>query len=334
VLALGGAGLVEETVLRQEGERRLRVTAAPGRALGFRDLLQGAAEVNCAGARTLGRPPRNRPVERVIDLEGGGPVAKVPEAAHVVAGQAAGRDADELARAHIAEHRPGRRQLIQGVDRRAGLELASELPQERDERVSDPPGASAREWPAEEVAAEEQDEPEPRGRAPLQGHHGVSSAAGQKGAGPVAAKAARGEARGRPGRVPREARQGERMRGQRGDRAEHRFLQLRPVRRERLDEPPVRVAVGLQPRRGRLDRPLQQRPCSASGSSRKTGEPGTKGWMDEQTSWRKPGSVSSAERVPPPKVSSASRTRTRLPARARVTAATRPFGPDPTTTAS
>ena len=51
-------------------------------------------------------------------------------------------------------------------------------------------------------------------------------------------------------------------------------------------------------------------------------------------SWTKPGSVSSAERDPPPIVSAASSTRTERPARARAIAAARPFGPEPTTTAS
>src|SRR6266478_8575092 len=56
--------------------------------------------------------------------------------------------------------------------------------------------------------------------------------------------------------------------------------------------------------------------------------------MAEQTSCTNPGSVSSAERAPPPIVEFASRTRTEYPARVRVIAAARPFGPDPTTTAS
>jgi hypothetical protein len=75
-------------------------------------------------------------------------------------------------------------------------------------------------------------------------------------------------------------------------------------------------------------------PCSPRGSARKNGDPGTNGWIDEQTSWTKPGSVSSAERTPPPMVSSASRTSIRRPARASVIAAAKPFGPEPTTTAS
>src|SRR5919106_1783254 len=56
--------------------------------------------------------------------------------------------------------------------------------------------------------------------------------------------------------------------------------------------------------------------------------------MAAQTSWTKPGSVSSAERTPPPIVSSASCTSTSRPARASVIAAASPFGPEPMTTAS
>src|SRR6266567_9453174 len=47
-----------------------------------------------------------------------------------------------------------------------------------------------------------------------------------------------------------------------------------------------------------------------------------------------PGSVSSADRAPPPTVSRASKTQTDQPARAISMAAAKPFGPEPTTTAS
>src|ERR1035437_7287382 len=56
--------------------------------------------------------------------------------------------------------------------------------------------------------------------------------------------------------------------------------------------------------------------------------------MAEQMSWTKPGTVSSAEREPPPTVSAASTSSTERPAWARRMAAARPFGPAPTTTAS
>ncbi len=59
-----------------------------------------------------------------------------------------------------------------------------------------------------------------------------------------------------------------------------------------------------------------------------------RGCIAEQTSWTKPGRVSSAERIPPPTDSLASQTKTERPALARVIAAARPLGPDPTITAS
>lgn len=55
--------------------------------------------------------------------------------------------------------------------------------------------------------------------------------------------------------------------------------------------------------------------------------------MAAQTSCTNPGSVSSAERVPPPIVSARSRTRTDTPARASATAPASPLGPEPTTIA-
>src|SRR5207237_10608700 len=66
----------------------------------------------------------------------------------------------------------------------------------------------------------------------------------------------------------------------------------------------------------------------------KNGEAAASGCTAEQTSCKKSGSVSSAERAPPPIVAFASRTNTDCPARAKVIAAARPFGPEPTTTVS
>ena len=67
---------------------------------------------------------------------------------------------------------------------------------------------------------------------------------------------------------------------------------------------------------------------------RRNGEASASGWIAEQTSCTNPGSVSSAERQPPPTVSSPSSTRTESPASASAIAAARPFGPEPTTIAS
>ncbi len=71
-----------------------------------------------------------------------------------------------------------------------------------------------------------------------------------------------------------------------------------------------------------------------SGNARKNGEIATIDWMVEQTSCRKPGSVSSSVRHPPPGVEAPSKTSTESPACASVRAAASPFGPDPTMIAS
>src|SRR4051812_15476780 len=65
-----------------------------------------------------------------------------------------------------------------------------------------------------------------------------------------------------------------------------------------------------------------------------SGEARLSGWTDAQGSWTNPGSVSSAERTPPPTVCAASYTRTDRPARASSMAAASPLGPAPTTIAS
>ena len=79
---------------------------------------------------------------------------------------------------------------------------------------------------------------------------------------------------------------------------------------------------------------IQRRPWRSSGIVRNAGEAMPSGWIAEHTSCTKPGSVSSALRVPPPGVGWPSTTRTRRPVRAIVIAATSPLGPDPMTTAS
>ena len=70
----------------------------------------------------------------------------------------------------------------------------------------------------------------------------------------------------------------------------------------------------------------RSRPLSA-------GESTTRGWVAEQSSWTRPGRVSSLLLAPPPIVVAASRTVTPTPARASVAAQARPFGPAPTTIA-
>ena len=78
----------------------------------------------------------------------------------------------------------------------------------------------------------------------------------------------------------------------------------------------------------------QLQPVALEVRRSKNGETAASGWMAEQTSWWKPGSVSSAVRAPPPMVSAPSSTSTERPASAHVMAAASPLGPAPTTTTS
>src|SRR5947209_9095007 len=57
------------------------------------------------------------------------------------------------------------------------------------------------------------------------------------------------------------------------------------------------------------------------------------GWIAEQWSCNRPGTIPSLLRVPPPTSSAASSTVTRTPSAAKATAAASPLGPPPTTTA-
>ena len=75
-------------------------------------------------------------------------------------------------------------------------------------------------------------------------------------------------------------------------------------------------------------------PCSSSGRPARNGDAAVSACTAEHTSCTYPGSVSSAERVPPPIVSACSSTSTDRPACASAMAAARPLGPEPTTTAS
>src|SRR5687768_6507474 len=79
---------------------------------------------------------------------------------------------------------------------------------------------------------------------------------------------------------------------------------------------------------------IHSSPWRPRSSWRKKGDGTARGWTALQISWTTPGWVSSAERIPPPIVDSASKTATLRPVRAIVIAAARPFGPLPTTTAS
>src|SRR5512133_369397 len=69
VLADGRARVVEETLLREQDKWLVGVPSLPARALGLDDLCRRAAEVDGGRACSVGRAPRDRAVERVVDFE-------------------------------------------------------------------------------------------------------------------------------------------------------------------------------------------------------------------------------------------------------------------------
>ena len=136
--------------------------AAPRLPLGRDDLLERPAQVHRRRLRALGRPPRDRPVERPVELEDAGPVAEPLEPPPVARRQLAARDAEQLARRHVEQHRPAGVELGERRHAAPRLDLAAERPQVRDERVRDPLRAAARERPARDVREQPEDEPERR----------------------------------------------------------------------------------------------------------------------------------------------------------------------------
>ena len=154
VLALGRARVVEEALLHEQHERPLAGAASlPRRALGLRDLGERAAEVDGPGTAQRVARPRDRRVERPVELERRRPVAK----AERVPRQA--REARELARRDVAEHGVGARQLVDAARRH---DLAAELDEPRGERVDERLRAAARKRPAVDVRGRA----ERRGRSP------------------------------------------------------------------------------------------------------------------------------------------------------------------------
>src|SRR5439155_3451957 len=88
VLARGRARLIEEALLADEHEWALGRVALPHLALGVRDVVERAAHMHGPGAKAGLRAPRDRAVERVVDLEDTRAAAIPAHRAAVSAGEA------------------------------------------------------------------------------------------------------------------------------------------------------------------------------------------------------------------------------------------------------
>ena len=237
----------------------------------------------------------------------------------------------------------------------AGHDLAAGRPQLRHERIGEDAGAAADHRPADRVGVRSQHEPERRGQRPIEREHrmgrdpgeqrtslvAIEAVAGQPSADHSAGQPETGQRQGMPRHVDDWSEELGRQLLRRPARAARRAV-ARRAHRPRRARPrwPPRIARARRPGRRRADGRsgasgwISSTPRAARSIVRKNGEATVSGRIVEQTSWRNPGRVSSAVRVPPPGVSAASYTRTERPARARVMAAARPLGPAPTTIAS
>src|SRR5207247_680803 len=87
LLAGGRSRRIEKRLLADEDERALRASSAPHFCFMTGDLLQRAADVHGRRARTLGRAPGNRTVERPVDFEESRSVSKSLQLSHVLRGK-------------------------------------------------------------------------------------------------------------------------------------------------------------------------------------------------------------------------------------------------------
>src|SRR6266545_3093864 len=236
VLARRRARIVEQALLREDHKRLLaRPAAVPRFALGTRDLCERAADVHRSRAAAGFAQPRDRAVERPVELERRGPVAEPGR----IAGQTG--DTRKLVRRKVAENHVGARQRVHSARRHA---LAAQRAQSCRECIHHGLGAAARERPAVHVRRGAQHEAEARGRRGLERQRRVRSVSGEQ----------------RPralGRVQaRDGASAEQAAGETGPQTQQIPARppLRPGTDERLDEMSVRRGVGAEPLRGAVQR--------------------------------------------------------------------------------
>ena len=153
---------IDERGLRDQHVRALGVLAAPDGGLRGGDLLERPAEVHGSGLAALGRAPRHRARERVVDLEDAGPVAVAAQRAAVAAGQRVAADREQLARRDVEEDGAGVGELVEALDLATGLDRAAERLEVGAHRRGDRRGAAARDGPAAGVAERQEHEPRTR----------------------------------------------------------------------------------------------------------------------------------------------------------------------------
>ncbi len=121
VLVFGCARPVEETLLRDEDKRLLRVPAARDFALTRRDFLQRPAQVKRPSRAALRRQPRHRRGKRVIDFENARRVPEIFQPPAVTIGQLRCREPGKLPTGGIEQNSARRGQLAEIFDPAIGF---------------------------------------------------------------------------------------------------------------------------------------------------------------------------------------------------------------------
>src|SRR3990172_3530698 len=183
MLSLWGARRVEQALLSHQHIRSFWGLASGHCTLPVGDLRQGASDVTRAGSPARLCLPRDRAVERKVDLECSRAVAVSRQLTLVSTREALACDADDLTWGHIEQEGASRGEVVEGLDRSARDYLAAERAQVGGERIGDALGAPAGDRPSQSVPGSPHDKPERSGEGLLQGQDRVCCQPREQGSG-------------------------------------------------------------------------------------------------------------------------------------------------------
>src|SRR5262245_13713265 len=111
--------------------------AAPHGGFGRRDLVERAAQMDRRRVEAARILPRDRAVERPVELEDAGAVAEAVQATQVACRQDRRADVDELCGARVEQDDACRWQIGEAAHAHTRLDTPAELAEEPGERVRD-----------------------------------------------------------------------------------------------------------------------------------------------------------------------------------------------------
>ena len=179
VFPVGGAGLVEERVLREQDVGPPGMDLRPRGALALGDLFAGAPEVHGPRARTRRVAPRDGLGDREVDLADAGAVPVALERARIAGGEAVTGEGGEARGCELTED--GTVGLDDGevVDADPGADDAALGDDLARERVRDRLGPPLGKRPAPDVGGRAEHHPDGRGREGLERQHRVRGEPGE-----------------------------------------------------------------------------------------------------------------------------------------------------------